>query len=373
MNVVQFFDLKRRYTLNKHEIDAAVGNVLSSGWFILGKEMERFEARFAEYLGVGHVVGVNSGTDAIFMALRALGVGPGDEVITVANTATPTVSAIRMSGAVPVFTDIDSRDFNIDPDSIEEKITPKTRVLLPVHLYGFPARMDRIAQIAQARGLHVVEDAAQAQGASFANRTVGTIGDVGCFSFYPTKNLGAFGDAGAIATDNENLAETVRQLRNYGEISKYNNVREGVNSRLDEIQAGILNWGLDKLASWNKRRRELAGIYLSKLKGLPILLPPEGDDLHSGAWHLFVIRCQERDDLRNYLGSRGIQTAIHYPKPIYEQPAYSFLSRTGGGLPVTAKVMSQILSLPLYPELREDEVIEVCEAIRSFFASRQER
>ncbi len=365
--MIPFLDLKRRYFLYKKEIDKAVNRSLGSGWFILGKELHDFEEKFANHLGVRCAVGVNSGTDAIFLALKALGVGSGDEVITVANTATPTVSAIRMAGAMPVFVDIDQDTFNMDPDLIESKITARTRVILPVHLYGFPADMDRIVAIARKHQLKVVEDAAQAHGASYKKKPVGAIGNVGCFSFYPTKNLGAFGDAGAVVTNNVKLAETIRQLRNYGEVSKYENIREGVNSRLDEIQASILNWGLAKLAVWNERREVLARIYTSELSGLPIDLPQASDRDRTSAWHLFVIRCGDRDRLRDDLKDRGIETAIHYPKPIFEQTAYKFLAKGGRDVPVTKKVMSEILSLPLYPELSEKEIMEVCRAVRLFY------
>jgi dTDP-4-amino-4,6-dideoxygalactose transaminase len=269
---------------------------------------------------------------------------------------------------VPVFVDIDKKDFNINPELIEKKITRKTRVILPVHLYGCPANMERIMEIVQKEKLKVVEDAAQAQGAAFKNRKVGTIGDIGCFSFYPTKNLGAFGDAGAIATNNKEAAEVVRQLRNYGEVSKYNNESEGVNSRLDEIQAAILNWGLDKLNKWNEKRQALAMLYLSELEGLPLTLPPHFDKDHVAVWHLFVVRSKRRDELKDYLKNRGIETAIHYPKPIFEQTAYAFLGESGSDLVVTRKIMAEILSLPLYPELNEEEVIEVCAAIKSFYS-----
>ena len=372
-NLIRFLDLRKRYFLCKEKIDKAIEDILKSGWFILGRELERFEKNFAEYLKAKYVVGLNSGTDAIFIALKALGIGQGDEIITVANTATPTVRAIRMTGAIPVFVDINEKTFNINPDLIEEKITIKTRAILPVHLYGYPAEMDKILRIAKKHKLWVVEDVAQAQGARYGGKYAGTIGDIGCFSFYPTKNLGAFGDAGAVVTDSKNIAEIVKQLRNYGEISKYNNRREGVNSRLDEIQAAILNFGLEKLEAWNKKRGVLAKIYLSELKDLPIVLPPDSDKDCFSVWHLFVIRCKERDELRQYLKDRGIETAIHYPKPIFEQTAYRFLGYKGKHLPITKKVMSKILSLPLYPELEKKEVKEVCKSIKLFYESKKKK
>ena len=368
--MVQFLSFKKKYLLYQREINKTVEQVLKSGWFILGKELDKFEDNFAKFLGVKYVIGVNSGTDAIFLALKALGIGYGDEIITVANTATPTVSAIRMTNATSVFTDVVEDSFNINPDLIERKITPKTKAILPVHLYGYPADMGKVLRIAKKYKLKIVEDAAQAHGATYKNKMVGTIGDIGCFSFYPTKNLGAFGDAGAAVTNNKKLAEAIRRLRNYGEISKYNNICEGVNSRLDEIQAAVLNWSLKKLKSWNKKREILANIYKNGLKDLPVVLPPTSNKEHVGVWHLFVIRCNERDELKTYLEKRGIETAIHYPKPIFEQIAYKFLGYSSKDLPVTKKIMSQILSLPLYPELSKQEVNDVCKAIKLFYAGK---
>lgn len=368
--MINFLNLKKRVLLHKKEIDSVIKPVLESGWFILGKELSRFEDNFAKNLDIKYAIGVNSGTDAIFLALKALGIGLGDEIITVANTATPTISAIRMTGAMPVFVDIDENNFNINPDLIENKITSRTKAILPVHLYGYPANMGRILKIAKKHKLKVIEDAAQAQNAIYRNKFVGTIGDIGCFSFYPTKNLGAFGDAGAIVTKNKNLSEIIIQLRNYGEVSKYNNVREGVNSRLDEIQAALLNWGLKKLMVWNKKREALAEIYLNELKNLPIILPTDSNKDHVCVWHLFVIRSKERDELKSFLKDKGIETAIHYPMPIFEQPAYGFLEYSGKDLPVTKKVISEILSLPLYPELSKKEVMEICRTIKLFYAKK---
>ena len=366
--MIRFLNLKERYFLYQKEIDRAIEGVLKRGWFVLGQELEKFEKKLALHLGSKYAVGVNSGTDAIFLALKALGVGTGDEVITVANTATPTISAIRMTGAMVVFVDVDEQSLNMNPELIEQRITKKTKVILPVHLFGYPSPMDKIQKIAKKHSLKVVEDAAQAQGASFKNQYVGTIGDIGCFSFYPTKNLGAFGDAGAVVTKNKRLAETIRQLRNYGEVSKYENCREGVNSRLDEIQAAILNWGLPKLRLWNKKRTALAKVYLKELQDLPISLPPDSDNTCIGVWHLFVIRCKARNKLKKYLDDKGIETAIHYPRPIFKQTAYKFLNYHGEDLPVTNRVMSEILSLPLYPELNRNQILDVCRVIRSFYA-----
>ncbi len=310
-------------------------------------------------------MGVNSGTDAIYLSLRALGVGPSDEVLTVANTATPTVSAIRMTGARPVFVDIDSRTQLMDVNCLTRAISPAAKAVVPVHLFGRPAEMNPILAVARRHRLRVVEDAAQAAGASYEGRKVGTLGDCGCFSFYPTKPLGGLGDGGAIVTDSDRLAQHLRRLRNYGEKSKYRNVIEGVNSRLDEIQAALLRWGLTKLDQWNARRSRIAGMYLDGLAGLPLRLPPQADSGHEPAWHLFVIRSRRRSALMKYLHAHGVQTAIHYPRPIYRQLAYRFLNYTDRDLPVTAGAMAEVLSLPIFPEMTDRQVQTVCGLVRS--------
>lgn len=365
--MIPFNDFQKKYAKYKKEIDETIARVLRSGWFILGKEGENFEKKFAQYLGVKFIVGVNSGTDALFLALKALGIKDGDEVITVPNTAVPTVSAIRMTGAIPVFVDIDETTFNMNPALIEAKITPKTKAILPVHLYGYPAEMSAIMKIAKKHGLKVIEDVAQAHGAKYKNKTVGTIGDIGAFSFYPTKNLGAFGDAGAMVTNNAKLAETARELRNYGEVSKYKNKIEGVNSRLDEMQAAILSWSLTKLGGWNKKRATLAETYRKNLKGLPIVLPPAGDVAHTPVWHLFVIRTSWRDDLVKFLKENGIITAVHYPELVFEEEAYRFLNVQKNDFPSAAKVSPQILSLPLYPEMEKADILKICKMIQKFY------
>jgi len=329
--------------------------------------VKEFETAFAKYLGVKHVIGVNSGTDAIALGLKALGLGPGDEVITVSNTATPTVSAIRMTGATPVFVDVQYETHNMDPKLIESAITPKTRAIVPVHLYGLPVDLNKILRIAQNHSIPVIEDVAQAQGARIRKRMVGALGEAGCFSFYPTKNLGAFGDAGAVATNSDRLAERIRALRNYGEESKFKVVMEGVNSRLDEVQAALLHWGLPYVEKWNRRREEIAGIYLEKLRGLPIDLPRKSDSSGTRVWHLFVIKTERRDELRKDLLENGIETMIHYPTPIHLQPAYRFLGYKPGDLPVTTKLSERIVSLPIYPELTYREIALVCATIKTFY------
>lgn len=365
--MIKFVDFKKRYKQNKKDIDFAIGRVLESGSFILGKELKKFEKNFAKYLGVRYVVGVNSGTDAIFLALKSLGIKAGDEVITVANTATATISAIRLTGAMPVFVDIDELTMSIDVSLITQAITKKTKAILPVHLYGQPVNINEILKIAKRNKLIVIEDACQASGTMLGNKKIGSFGEAGCFSFYPTKNLGAFGDAGAVATNNKKLALKLQQLRNYGEESKYNNKIEGINSRLDEMQAALLNWGLKKLDYWNKKREFLANIYLKELKQMPVSLPVISDKKIKPAWHLFVIRVKNRDKLKKFLSYRGVQTSIHYPKPIFKQNAYKYLHYSKKDLPTTSKAMSEILSLPLYPELEAKDIYFICQQIKIFY------
>lgn len=360
-------DFIRRYKENKKAIDRAVGSVLQSGRFIMGPELEKFERSFARYLGVKYVVGVHSGTDALYLALRALGVKTGDEIITVSHTATPTVSAIRLAGATPVFVDIDERTYNIDPKLIEHVITKKTKVILPVHLYGYPAEMGAIMRIAKKHKLFVLEDCAQATGATYKGKKVGTFGHINAFSFYPTKNLGTFGDGGAIATNDARLAERVRWIRQYGETERYKNKVEGINSRLEELQAAILNWGLPKLGAWNKKRAQIAAQYVRGLKGLPLVLPVSGSKLSVHAGHLFVIRTKKRDALKRYLAKKGITTGIHYPIPIHLQEAYRFLGYKKGDLLMTEKIVGEILSLPSSPELSAKDQTAIIVTIKEFF------
>lgn len=367
--MIPFNNFKKRYSLHKRDIDKAVKRVFSRGWFILGPEVEEFEKKFSIFTGAKYCVGVDSGTDAIYLALRALSVGAGDEVITVANTATPTVSAIRMTGAVPVFADICKDTLVIDPKDIEKRVTAKTRAIVPVHLYGHPADMASIMKIAKKHSLAVVEDSCQAHGARYNGKMVGTIGDAGAFSFYPTKNLGAMGDAGAIITGSLALSEALVKLRNYGEEQKFKNKIEGVNARLDEIQASILNWGIKRLNQWNKKRRSLAMLYTKLLSDSGVGLPPAGDSVNQRVWHLFVIRAKEREALRAFLKDKGVETAIHYPTPIHLQEAYSFLRQGEETLPETIAASEEILSLPLYPELEEKEVRKICGLIKKFYSS----
>lgn len=367
--MIPFNNFQKRYKSHKKNIDAAIGRVLKRGWFVSGPELAQFEVSFAKYLGVKHVVGVHSGTDALFLSLRALEIGVGDEVITVAHTATPTISAIRLTGATPVFVDIDERTYNINPQLIEEKINKKTKAIIPVHLYGYPAELNKVLRIAKKHNLFVVEDCAQATGAEYCGKKVGTRGHINAFSFYPTKNLGTFGDGGAISTNDRKLADRVRMLRQYGETERYKNKIEGINSRLEEVQSAVLNWGLPKLNAWNRTRAKIAARYIKELSHLPVLFQLDADTVHSPVWHLFVIRTKKRDALKKFLDIKGIGTGVHYPIPVHLQEAYRFLGYKRGDLPVTEKIVGEILSLPIYPEFEEKDQKKVCLTVSLFFNS----
>ncbi len=343
------------YLAYKEEIDAAIERVLASGWYILGQEVETFEREFADYCGVDYGVGVGNGTDAIDIALQACGVGAGDEVITVANTAVATVAAIEQSGATPVLVDIDPTTFTIDPGLVEEAITPDTKAIVPVHLYGRPAEIAAILSIANNKGLFVVEDCAQAHGALYEGKRVGAWGDIAAFSFYPTKNLGAIGDGGMVVTNEPDLAERARMLRQYGWRDRNNSEAVGVNSRLDELQAAILRVKLGHLDDENSRRRDLAGAYGRELPTEQVTLPTEtGRGRH--VYHLYVIQTPGRDSLKTFLESRGVGTQVHYPIPIHLQAAYHGRLGERGMLPVTESTCGKILSLPMHPHLDREHV-----------------
>ncbi len=367
--MLKFNDLQQHYLANQAGFKTAIERVLKSGWFILGPELKAFEEEFAKFLEVKSAVGVNSGTDAIFLALKALGIKEGDEVITVANTATPTVCAIRQTGARPVFIDIDPITMTLDPHLISKAVSKKTKAIVPVHLYGYPADMPAIMKVAKKYNLLVVEDAAQAHRAKIGAKFVGTFGEAGAFSFYPTKNLGAVGDAGAVVTNDPKLAQIIKELRNYGEVGKYQNNREGVNSRLDEIQAAVLRYSLKQLPKWTKQRAKLVDAYRRELKGLPITLPPTVSTKVTAVNHLMIIRVKEREALDNFLATQGVGTAVHYPQPIYKQVAYRRFAPKGG-LPLTETHCQTILTLPLYPELTVAQVKVVTKAIKRFYQTR---
>jgi len=358
-------ELKIQYEHIKEEIKAAFDEVFESSWFILGKQVEMFEQEFARYCGASYGVGVGSGTEALHLALLACDVQPGDEVITVANTAVPTISAISFAQATPVFVDIDPLSYTMDPDAIEAKITSRTRVILPVHLYGQPADMDPILDVAYRHGLKVVEDACQAHGAAYHGQRVGALGDLGCFSFYPSKNLGAYGDAGMVVTNDPELADRIRLLRNYGQRKRYYHDIKGFNSRLDELQAAFLRKKLLHLDEWNVRRRELAKQYAALLDDC-VMKPIEKNYAYH-IYHLYVIRCQHRDLLQQYLLDNGIQTLIHYPIPVHLQQAYQDMNLPPGTLPITEQYASEILSLPMFPELTDEQVSVVADAINRFY------
>ena len=345
----------------------AVLEVLNSPKLALGPKLVEFEKIVADFTGVKYAVAVNSGTSALHLIVRALGIKKGDEVITTPFSFIASANCTLYEGATPVFVDIDEQTFNMNVRQVERKITKKTKVILPVHLYGYPADMDAIMRVAKAHKLFVLEDAAQATGAIYGRKKVGTIGHINAFSFYPTKNLGTFGDGGAIATNDLKIAEYVRWIRQYGETERYKNKVEGVNSRLEELQAAILNWGLSKLGGWNKKRIQIAARYTKGLGGLPLVLPQAGNTKTTHAWHLYVIRTKKRYALKKYLAAKGIATGIHYPTPIHLQEAYRFLGHKKGYLPITEKVVGEILSLPIYPELTAKEQDYVILTIKKFF------
>lgn len=359
------------YRAGKQEIDAAVARVLEGGFYILGPEVAQFEAEFAAALGLGAVVGVASGTDAIVLALQALGIGRGDRVVTVAHTAVATVAAIEMVGAEPVLVDIEERFFTLDPAALARCLAaqPGIKAVIPVHLYGQAADLGPILALAQRYGVAVIEDCAQAQGAELGGRMLGSFGDLACFSFYPTKNLGGFGDGGAVAARRPELAEKLRELREYGWRQRYVSALAGRNSRLDELQAAILRARLPHLAAGNARRAAIAECYDRGLGGLPLGLPERRPGAVS-AWHQYVVRCAGRDRLRSTLAAQGIATGIHYPVPIHLQPGYAARLRIdAAGLAATEKAAAEILSLPLYPELTDDQVATVIAAIRAAFST----
>ncbi len=365
--MIPFVDLKNQFRALESEMREAIDRVLVRGWFVLGEELENFERAFATYLSADHAVGVGSGTDAIDLALRAAGIGPGDEVVTVANTAVPTLTGICASGAAPVLIDIDPATFTLDPALIASAITSNTKAIVPVHLYGHPCHMDAILAVAQEHNLVVIEDCAQAHGALYKGRSCGTFGEAAAFSFYPSKNLGAYGDGGAVVTNSPDIEERLRKLRNYGESERYHHECQGVNSRLDEIQAAVLSVKLPHLDTWNAARRKHAKQYRTVLDGLPIRLPTEAE-WATHCYHLYVVRSQERDALREHLRAEGIGTQLHYPVPIHSQKAYAFLGKAAGSFPESELAASEVLSLPMYPELSSDAIDTVARAIKDFYS-----
>jgi dTDP-4-amino-4,6-dideoxygalactose transaminase len=362
MNNIPLVGLFDQYQDIKPEIDAAIESIIARSAFVGGDEVRKFEAEFAEYCETKTCVGVGNGTDAIYLTLRAMGIGAGDEVITVAHTFIATSEAISNTGAVPVFIDIKNDTMLMDPALIEQAITARTRAIIPVHLYGQPCDLDAIMDIAERHGLKVIEDAAQAHGARWRGRRAGSIGDAGCFSFYPGKNLGAFGDAGAVVSDDEDLIERVRMLANHGRLEKYTHKIEGVNSRLDGMQAAILRVKLRHLDQWNERRRKHADFYFETLGGGDLRLPAT-DGRAEPVWHLFVVRVSDRDALQQQLKDNGIATGVHYPVPLHLQPACEYLGVSPGSLPVTETVAAEVVSLPMYPELTTAQLERIANAV----------
>lgn len=374
--MVPFLDLQRQYRRIKEEILDATKKVYDKGVFILGEEVSTFEKEFARYCGVRYGVGVGSGTDALYLALRAAGIGEGDEVITVANSFIATALAVSFVGAKPLFVDIDPETYTIDPNALErlvkdrmmKKAHRRIKAIVPVHLYGHPAQMDAIIDIAKRYDLIVIEDACQAHGAEYRGKKVGSFGLAGCFSFYPTKNVGGYGDGGMVVTDDGDIYAKLRLLRCYGEAQKYHHIMKGGNSRLDELQAAILRVKLRYLDQWNNERRERALRYSKLFEEAGITCPAEKEDARH-VYHLYVIRTAQRDALQRFLHHKGIGTLIHYPLPIHLQEAYGELPYREGDLPMSEGACREVLSLPCFPEMTEREIEEVAGAVGGFFES----
>jgi len=362
---VPFVDLKAQYRSIRGEIETAIHDVIESSGFVLGPAVERFEAEFAEYLGVDYVIGINSGTMALQLALLAIGVGPGDEVIVPAHTFVATAAAVSHVGASPVLVDVLARTGNLDPSLLEGAITSRTRAILPVHLYGQPADLDPILELAEPRGIAVIEDACQAHGALYRGLPVGTFGIASCFSFYPGKNLGAYGEAGAVATDDPAIAARIRRLRNHGERERYKHVEIGFNARMEGIQGAVLSVKLRHFNEWNDARRVCAADYAAALSECGLELPGVEPD-RNHVYHLYVVRTGDRDDLRQHLAEQGIQTGLHYPVPIHLQEAYRGLGYCEGDFPVAEHWAARCLSLPMYAELTTAQVDEVVEGVKSW-------
>jgi dTDP-4-amino-4,6-dideoxygalactose transaminase len=363
---IPLVDLKAQYQTIKGDIDSIVLDIMQRAAFILGKEVKELEEAFARYCEVSHAVGVDSGYSALELILRAYDVGPGDEVITTPNTFIATALAISSCGATPKFVDIDPKTYNLDPSKLEDVITPSTRAILPVHLYGQPADMVPILEIACRHKLLVIEDACQAHGARYKGRPTGSLGHAAAFSFYPGKNLGAYGDGGMVVTNDEDIAEKIRVFRHVGQKGKNKHIVKGFNHRLDNLQAAVVLTKLPYLDGWNESRRRVADQYNSLLQDLPVEIPDVMDSVEH-IYHLYVIRTKRRDELDLYLNERGIDTGIHYPIPIHLQPAYKELGHRMGDFPISETLADEILSLPIYPELREEQIRHIVEVIQSFF------
>jgi dTDP-4-amino-4,6-dideoxygalactose transaminase len=367
---INFIDLKKQYLPVGKQIEKNIKKILKNGDFVLGKTVESFEGKLAAYCGAKYAISVNSGTDALVLTLKALEIKNGDEVITSPFTFFATAEAIASVGATPVFADIDPRTFNIDADKIEEKISPRTKAIMPVHIFGQPAEIEKIMEIARAHKLAVIEDAAQAIGAEYKNKKIGSVGDFTCFSFYPTKNLSACGDGGAILTNTETLAQKIKTLRNHGSspAQKYLHEYIGMNSRLDAIQAAVLSIKLKYLDSWNKKRIAIARCYRKELKNTGDIILPYQDPGSKHVYHQYTIRTKERNALAEYLKAKGIASAIYYSIPLHLQPALNYLGYKKGDLPEAEKASQEVLSLPIYPELNFDKQKTIVKNIKQFYS-----
>jgi dTDP-4-amino-4,6-dideoxygalactose transaminase len=365
MSIIKFLDLHKINERYRDEIGRAIKRVIDSGWYLHGKEVEKFEKEFARFCGVKYAVGVANGLDALIVSLRVLGIGKGDEVIVPANTYIATILAITANSATPVLVEPNINTYNIDPEKIEAAITSKTKAIMPVHLYGQACDMTVILEIAKKYNLKIIEDCAQAHGALHNKKRVGSFGDCNGFSFYPGKNLGALGDGGMVTTNNKAFAKKIRAIRNYGSFAKYKNLYKGINSRLDEIQAGILSVKLSHLKNDNEKRRNIAKYYLENIKNSAIILPKmKPDDPKSHVWHLFVIRCKTRNDLQKYLLDNGIETIIHYPIPPHKQEAYAEFNNLD--LPISEQIHNEVLSLPISPVMTTGEMQKVVKIINKY-------
>jgi dTDP-4-amino-4,6-dideoxygalactose transaminase len=361
---VPLVDLRRQYADLKTEVNKAIHKVLKSGEYILGENVKKFEQEFANYCNVKYGVGVNSGSDALTLALQAAGVKSGDEVITAPNSFVSTANCIIFCGARPVFVDVDPETLNLDPEKLKGAITQKTKAIIVVHLHGHPSDMDAIKDIAERYNIYIIEDACQAHGALYKGRKVGALGDIACFSFYPTKNLGAYGDGGMVVTNNSELADKVRSLRNYGRVAPYVYKILGYNSRLDELQAAILRVKLKYLDKWIDKRRRNANIYSEYLSEIPEIAIPVEKEYAKHVYWVYSIKTKRRDKIQNFLNANGIETMIHYPIPIHLQECYSHLGYAEGTFPIAEKSSKEILSLPMFPELTEEEISYVIQVIQ---------
>lgn len=363
--MIKFLDLYQINERYRTEIDVRIKSILDSGWYLLGKENEAFEKNFAEYCGTKHAIGVANGLDALNLIIKAYGFGAGDEIIVPANTYIASILAISENGCTPVLIEPDIATYNIDPNLIEEKVTSQTKAIMPVHLYGQAVQMDKIWALAQKYNLKIIEDAAQAHGACYHGKRTGNLGDAAGFSFYPGKNLGALGDGGAVTTNDDELAQQIRAIKNYGSYIKYQHLFKGINSRLDEIQAAVLNIKLKGLDKDNERRREIAKYYCENINN-PLIILPQIYDNNAHVWHLFVIRTANRGALQKYLNKNNVQTVIHYPVPPHKQPAYREWNNLSH--PITEKIHQEVISLPISPVMHEAEINDVIKIVNKFNA-----